>query len=141
MFKTTIIAGAGGFVGTCLRFALNESLGSSVGSVPLPAATFVANMLGCLAIGWLYGYADATGRLSKQMSAMLTTGFCGGLTTFSAFSAEMMGMVDAGQFLWFWIYLAISVMMGIAMVALGSKVAAMTCGLGRGDNGKNVNRR
>ncbi len=66
MFKATMIAGVGGFLGACLRF-LSDALGGVIchlESTPFPLGTFMANMVGCLIIGLLYGYLDKTGRLT-----------------------------------------------------------------------------
>lgn len=47
MFKATVIAGAGGFIGTCMRF-LSEKLGAYLLPGAFPLGTFMANILGCL---------------------------------------------------------------------------------------------
>lgn len=54
MFKATMIAGAGDFIGTCMRF-LSEKLGAIICHGAFPLGTFMANVLGCLLIGVLYG--------------------------------------------------------------------------------------
>lgn len=69
MLKTTLIAGIGGFAGTCLRF-LSEKLGAIICHLSFPLGTFMANMLGCLIIGCLYGYLNQTGKLSKVQNAL-----------------------------------------------------------------------
>lgn len=119
--KTTIIADLGGFLGTCLRF-LSEKLGALICHLSFPLGTFMANMLGCLIIGLLYGYLDKTGKLSKTQNALWITGFCGGFTTFSSFSDEMVGMLKTGDCAMFWFYLLVSLFFGISMVALGASV-------------------
>lgn len=122
MFKMTMIAGIGGFAGTCLRF-LSEKLGAIICHLSsFPLGTFMANMLGCLIIGCLYGYLNKTGRLSNAQNALWITGFCGGFTTFSSFSDEMMGMIESGQCAMFWFYLLVSIFFGISMVALGASI-------------------
>ena len=118
MLKATLIAGAGGFLGTCLRF-LSEKLGGAVCHLSFPLGTFMANMAGCLVIGLLYGYLNKTGRLSKNQNALWITGFCGGFTTFSSFSDEMIGLLQSGHTGMFWFYLSVSLTMGLGMVALG----------------------
>jgi len=121
MFKMTLIAGIGGFVGTCLRF-LSEKLGAIICHQPFPLGTFMANMIGCLAIGCLYGYLNKTGKLNNTQNTLWITGFCGGFTTFSSFSDEMMGMIQTGQYAMFWFYLLGSISFGISMVALGASI-------------------
>lgn len=119
MFKSTMIAGAGGFLGTCLRF-LSEKLGAAICSLSFPLGTFMANMVGCIIIGMLYGYLDKTGRLTKNENLLWVTGFCGGLTTFSSLSDEMVSLLQHGDTGMFIFYMTTSLVFGIAMVALGA---------------------
>ncbi len=62
-----MIAGAGGFLGTCLRF-LSEKLGAAICHLSFPLGTFMANMVGCIIIGMLYGYLNKTGKVVEANS-------------------------------------------------------------------------
>ncbi len=83
MLKGMLIAGAGGFLGTCLRYLTGRFFQSVAPSGILPWGTFAVNMLGCLLIGVCCGWAERNGWLSPAVHLFLVTGFCGGFTTFS----------------------------------------------------------
>ncbi|MCC5991423.1 MAG: CrcB family protein [Rhodobacteraceae bacterium] len=82
--RILLLIGLGGAVGTGLRAAISLA---ALATLPQMAylATLAANILGALAIGWL-----VTRPLGPKMQALLMTGFCGGFTTFSFFSLEVM---------------------------------------------------
>lgn len=81
--RILLLIGLGGAAGTGLRVAISLA---ALAALPHMAylATLAANILGALAIGWL-----VTRPLGPQMQALLMTGFCGGFTTFSFFSLEV----------------------------------------------------
>ena len=85
MFKAMIIAGCGGFIGTCLRF-LTGKLAQHLCHTPFPWGTFTVNIVGSFIIGILFGMAEKTHLISPSMNVLLITGFCGGFTTFSSFA-------------------------------------------------------
>lgn len=122
MIKAMLIAGCGGFVGTCLRYLtgkLCEQLGHGGG---FPWGTFVVNVVGSFLIGVLFGLAEERGVLSSQMSLLLITGFCGGFTTFSTFADDMFLMLGRNQWALFVAYVVGSLVLGLTMVWLGRKV-------------------
>ncbi len=122
MLKAMLVAGLGGFVGTCLRFLTGRLCAVLFGSA-LPWATFAVNMSGSLLIGILFGLAERTQLLSPQMSLFLITGFCGGFTTFSSLSNEMFVMLQQRQWLQFGLYAGGTFVLGILLVWLGRTLA------------------
>lgn len=118
MFKATMIAGAGGFIGTCMRF-LTEKLGSILYPGAFPLGTFMANILGCLLIGVFYGLVAKHQWFTEKYNLFLITGLCGGFTTFSSFSYEMMSLIQDGNISALLFYLAISLIAGLLAVVTG----------------------
>ena len=116
-----MIAGAGGFVGTGLRF-LSEKLGALICQGQFPLGTFMANILGCLLIGVFYGWAAKRKWFTEKYNLLLITGLCGGFTTFSSFSDEMVGMLQNGETGMFALYLLSSVLLGLAAVVAGMRL-------------------
>ncbi|HOW97081.1 MAG TPA: fluoride efflux transporter CrcB [Kiritimatiellia bacterium] len=82
-----LLVGAGGFVGSVLRYAL--ALAAQRYSISFPHGTLWANLLGCLAIGAISALAAATEVLSPAVRLLLATGICGGFTTMSSFIYEL----------------------------------------------------
>ena len=84
-----------------------------------PWATLTVNIVGCFLIGLLWGLFSKNGAEGSNWALFLTVGLCGGFTTFSTFSKEALVMLQSGNFWGFAGYVAISVVAGIALVALG----------------------
>ena len=104
----------GGGTGSVLRYLV----GMWIDSTAFPWATFAVNAVGSLAIGLFSGWASRFG-WSEETRLLLTTGLCGGFTTFSTFSKESLAIAEAGRWSAFAAYAFGSVAIGIAAVALG----------------------
>lgn len=118
MFKSTIVAGLGGFVGTVLRF-LSEKLGAILCHGAFPLGTFMANICGCFLIGIFYGWVSKKTFMTKQLNVFLITGLCGGFTTFSSMSDEFVNLLQTGHEGTFIAYLLSSLILGLLMVVAG----------------------
>ena len=114
------------------------ALGSAVGGVArvllgtavqhrapgaFPVGTFVVNVTGSLLLGFLMRYLMASPTVSAEMRAMVTTGFCGGYTTFSTFSWETLMLIEAGDYRRATMYATLSVILALAGTALGAVAA------------------
>ena len=86
-------AALGGVARYYLASALQQRLGAT-----FPWGTLVVNVSGSLLLGVLIRYALATPTVSVEMRALLTTGFCGGYTTFSTYSYETATLLEDGQY-------------------------------------------
>lgn len=86
-------AAAGGVSRYYLSVAVQQRLGAT-----FPWGTLVINVTGSLLLGFLMRYALATPTVSAEMRLLLTTGFCGGYTTFSTFSYETAMLLEDGQY-------------------------------------------
>ena len=89
--------------------------------VPFPWGTFLVNVIGCLFIGILYGFADRH-RLAPALMLFLATGFCGGFTTFSTFSYEMLLLLRTGHFWLFLLYAVASFALGLGAAYAGYRL-------------------
>ena len=117
LIKTILAVGVGSFLGGAGRYLLSLAIkGISKG---FPWATLAVNLVGCFLIGLLWGVFSKNGTEGSNWALFLTVGFCGGFTTFSTFSKEALVMLQSGNLWGFVGYIAGSVFVGIALVALG----------------------
>ncbi|MDE9537582.1 fluoride efflux transporter CrcB [Xenorhabdus bovienii] len=88
----------GGGLGSVLRWLISLRLNNA--STPLAVGTMTANCVGAFIIGLGLAYFNKATHLDPVWKLMLTTGFCGGLTTFSTFSVEVVYLLQAGKIGW-----------------------------------------
>jgi CrcB protein len=118
MLKTLLFVGFGGGIGSALRYLTSAIINKFYGST-FPLATFVVNIVGCFIFGLLFAYYSKHAEQSEQFRFFLITGFCGGYTTFSTFSAENFHLIESGNYCIPVINITVSVFLGIAAVFLG----------------------
>ena len=82
MLRTLLFIGMGSFIGGIARFLLARWVQGGTGS-SFPFGTLAVNVLGCLAIGLLYGIFERGNLMNPDLRLFLTVGLCGGFTTFS----------------------------------------------------------
>ncbi len=107
----------GGGLGSAFRYLISKSLNPLFNNFYF--GTFLVNVLGCLIIGLVFGYALKENFWSQNQILFLAAGFCGGFTTFSAFALEQNELLKNGQLMGFAIYLTASIIIGISAVMLG----------------------
>lgn len=108
----------GGAVGSLLRYGCSRAL--NVGAFPY--GTMLVNVLGCLAIGLLWGLF--TRHTNEGLRLLLVTGFCGGFTTFSTFTYEGIQLLQENRWATFIVYTAFSVTLGLAATYFGFKLTS-----------------
>lgn len=87
----------GAAVGGLARYFVAAFIQQRAGTT-FPWGTLIVNLSGSLLLGFIVRYAVATPGMSFEMRALLTTGFCGGYTTFSTFSFETATLLEDGQY-------------------------------------------
>jgi CrcB protein len=106
----------GAAVGALLRWQLGLRLNGFFSTVP--PGTLAANLIGGYIIGFAVGYF-AQSNLAPEWRLFIITGFCGGLTTFSTFSAEVVTLLQEGRLAWALAAIAIHVTGSLAMSLAG----------------------
>jgi CrcB protein len=109
--------GVGAALGAWLRWGLGTWLNPRFAAVP--AGTLAANLVGGYLIGIAVAWISARPEVSPEWRLFVVTGFLGGLTTFSTFSAESVGMLLRGDYGWATLHALGHLFGSLAMTALG----------------------
>lgn len=118
-FHHSLLVALGGGIGAWLRFAVGRMVGLSA----FPLATLSVNLIGSLAMGLLAGWLARHGEGGESWRLLIGVGLLGGFTTFSAFSLELVNMIQRGQSGMAALYAAVSVLGGIAGLFAGLALA------------------
>ena len=117
MLKSLLVIAVGASLGAWLRWLLGMKLNALFPTIP--PGTVVANMVGGYIIGLAIAFLTASPSLSPEWRLLIITGFCGGLTTFSTFSAETVALIQDGRLLWALGSISLHVVGSLAMTAAG----------------------
>jgi len=110
----------GGGLGSLARWNTSKWLSSEDTEV-FPMGTFVANILACFILGLLMGY-HLKYPIQHQYKLLLMVGFCGGFSTFSTFSAEILNLLKVGNYTLAFTYVGLSLLLGLVAVFTGLKI-------------------
>lgn len=116
-FTGFLAVGVGGVLGCWLRWTLGVLFNPLFPNVQL--GTLAANLIGGLLMGLVLGVFDHFQTLPPELRLFVATGFLGGLTTFSTFSAESATLLLRGQYVWFGGLVALHVVGSIALTVAG----------------------
>ena len=97
LWKSIIAVAIGAALGALLRWQLSIWLNAAF--PPIPPGTLLSNLIGGYVVGIAIAFF-ATSTLPLEWRLFVITGFCGGLTTFSTFSAELVIQLQQGRALW-----------------------------------------
>lgn len=120
-FKNILLVLAGSAAGGSLRY-ITSLMVQSKNTSQFPLGTFLINLIGCFIIGIVYAVAARNSTTGSDIRLLLATGFCGGFTTFSAFAFENLELFKSGMYLTAFLYIILSVVLGILAVVLGASL-------------------
>lgn len=123
MFNSLLAISAGASLGAVLRWLLGTSLNAVFPAIP--PGTLLANLIGGYLIGLAVAFFGQHAGLAPEWRLFVITGFLGGLTTFSTFSAEVTTLLQQGRLLWAGGAIAVHVLGSLAMTLLGLATFAL----------------
>lgn len=136
MLQSVLCVGAGSALGGMARYLLSMTvdrwaahsvlLRQTPGWVyVLPFGTLAVNITGCFVLGLLNGWCERHGAMPQPLRLFLTTGLCGGFTTFSTFAYEDWALLRTGELSGAWLLYALATfILGLGAVFLATRIAA-----------------
>ncbi|MEO5946616.1 MAG: fluoride efflux transporter CrcB [Chitinophagaceae bacterium] len=122
MIKNILLVGLGGGIGSMLRY-ISQRMSDKLYPIHFPWGTFAVNIIGCFLIGIFWGISFKSFETNENWKLFLMTGLCGGFTTFSAFTLEGIGLLKEQKLALFFLYVAGSILVGLAATYLGMKIS------------------
>lgn len=113
-----VLLGLAGALGSLARYGL-AGLVQRATPGTFPLGTFMVNVLGCLAFGFVWGVCENRISLHPDVRVVLLTGFMGAFTTFSTFTFESLGLMETGQWMAFALYAGGQLLLGLVLLWLG----------------------
>jgi CrcB protein len=114
-----ILVGCGGFMGAAMRYILSGWLQKLVSGSVFPLGTLGVNVLGCLCIGLMGGYAENVQLFAPPVRLFFMIGLLGGFTTFSTFGYETLSLMRDGELFRSFISVLLHLALGLGAVWLG----------------------
>lgn len=123
-----LAVGAGGFVGSCLRFLLTKL--TQTYPLALPLDTLCSNALAGLFLGCIMGLQASSFPIGTKTRLFLASGLCGGLSTFSTFTAETVHLLGDGNYAAAVCNIGINLFISFFFFLLGMSLIKLLCKLG-----------
>jgi len=120
-----LLVGAGGFLGSILRYVLSGWVHRILDNPWFPYGTLVVNVTGSLAIGFLAGLADSRSFFSSEARLFVFIGLLGGFTTFSSLTIETFSLARSAQLLAAAMNVTLQIFLGLVAVWLGNLLARL----------------
>ena len=116
---TLLLVGAGGFVGSVMRYLVGVWVQSVSGNSWIPYGTLTVNVVGCFLIGLIVGLTETRQSLGEGTRTLVVVGLLGGFTTFSAFGYETIAMVREGHVVAAAANVGLQIALGLTAVWIG----------------------
>ncbi len=120
---TVLLVGAGGFVGSVMRYLVGVWIQPMSGNSWIPYGTLTVNVAGCFLIGLIAGLAETRQFLGEETRALVIIGLLGGFTTFSAFGYETIAMVRDGHMVAAAANVGLQITLGLTAVLIGLNIS------------------
>lgn len=119
MLRSLLLVGVGGAAGSMLRYGVGHIVKTSFENAAFPWGTFAINIIGSFIIGILFGLSARSQWMQLTGIYLLSSGFCGGFTTFSTFALENVSLMQKQQSLTALVYTGLSVVVGLVLCRVG----------------------
>ncbi|POT58611.1 fluoride efflux transporter CrcB [Citrobacter amalonaticus] len=123
MLASLIAVIIGGGIGSAMRWGMSQRFNTLFPL--LPPGTLISNILAGLIIGFATAFFNRHSSFSPAVKLMVTTGLCGGLSTFSTFSEEVFSHLQNEDYLWASTEITVHVIFSILAVYVGFLIASI----------------
>lgn len=118
-----LLVGAGGFIGSVLRYLVSGWVQQSANRLDFPFGTLAVNVIGCFIIGFLAQLAETRGVFTSESRLFVFVGILGGFTTFSSFGNETLNLARDSQMMNAFANIGANLLVGLFAVWLGRTIS------------------